>query len=297
MSHKGDSSSNSENQGCSVLRTQDSCQNSCWNAAQNQSRGKQIDRQSDLPVCADFIEESSCSERINTAAKWTPCKGKERGTVGIRDDASQQLPVGEKPHPCRECGKGFRYGSVHPLRQSVHPGEKCFSQRSRLQIHQRSHSGEKPSECRESAGCFTKSSCHSRQAYAGGGAAAAAAVAGDSAAARGSLLITELTLARNRTSVRSVGSALVRVQIFSAIRESTLRKNPTDVKSAARASVGVLTSMSIRGLTGVRNPISVKSVERALPRPHIFTFIRECTLGRSPTNVTCVGRASVTIRH
>ncbi|XP_071076169.1 histone-lysine N-methyltransferase PRDM9 isoform X2 [Desmodus rotundus] len=79
----------------------------------------------------------------------------------------QRTHSGEKPHVCRECGRGFTYKSVLITHQRTHSGEKpyvcreCgggFTCKSNLITHQRTHSGEKPYVCRECGRGFTQKS-------------------------------------------------------------------------------------------------------------------------------------------
>ncbi|NXD03676.1 ZN436 protein, partial [Certhia familiaris] len=53
--------------------------------------------------------------------------------------SSQSSDLGEKPHKCLECGKGFSYYS-------------------RLILHQRIHTGEKPYDCGKCEKSFTRMS-------------------------------------------------------------------------------------------------------------------------------------------
>ncbi|CAI9538371.1 unnamed protein product [Staurois parvus] len=88
----------------------------------------------------------------------------------VRDRAC--LPTG-KSFSCPECGKGFRSKSYLNVHKRSHTGEKpyscpecgkCFSQKSNLVIHQRSHTVEKPYSCPECGKCFSvKSSFYKHQ--------------------------------------------------------------------------------------------------------------------------------------
>uniref|UniRef100_A0A8C0Z828 C2H2-type domain-containing protein n=1 Tax=Cyanistes caeruleus TaxID=156563 RepID=A0A8C0Z828_CYACU len=73
---------------------------------------------------------------------------------GQRSSRSSEL--GEKPHKCLECGKGFRKRSHLIQHQRIHTGEKpyecgecgkSFSHSCHLIRHQVIHTGEKPYEC------------------------------------------------------------------------------------------------------------------------------------------------------
>ncbi|XP_077346255.1 uncharacterized protein LOC143989851 [Lithobates pipiens] len=82
----------------------------------------------------------------------------------VRDGAV--LPT-EKRLSCTECGKCFRSKSKLNVHIRSHTGEKpysctecgkCFSQKSDLSTHQRSHTGEKPYSCPECGKCFSQTS-------------------------------------------------------------------------------------------------------------------------------------------
>ncbi|XP_049623721.1 histone-lysine N-methyltransferase PRDM9-like isoform X2 [Suncus etruscus] len=91
----------------------------------------------------------------------------ERPRQDLINESNLVSPQREKPHICRECGRGFGHRSNLVTHRRTHTGEKpyscreCgreFSVRSNLIVHWRTHTGEKPHVCGECGRGFSQMS-------------------------------------------------------------------------------------------------------------------------------------------
>ncbi|KAM4034696.1 LOW QUALITY PROTEIN: uncharacterized protein ACNLHF_021375 [Anomaloglossus baeobatrachus] len=85
----------------------------------------------------------------------------------IKDGEHQRVFKKKKLHTCSECGKCFTKKSTIITHARSHTGEKpfscsecgkCFTDKSKLVQHHRIHTGEKPYSCSICAKCFTRKS-------------------------------------------------------------------------------------------------------------------------------------------
>ena len=94
------------------------------------------------------------------------------------------------------------------------------------------------------------------------------------------------TQERSRTSVGSVVSTSVRLQVFNFTRVSTLERNHTNVMHEAKSSVALHSYNLIKEFTQGRNLTSVRYVVKASVGDQILQFIIESMLVINPLKVT-----------
>ncbi|KAM4029927.1 uncharacterized protein ACNLHF_022150 [Anomaloglossus baeobatrachus] len=84
-----------------------------------------------------------------------------------RDVEHETAPTRVKPFSCSKCGKCFTRKSSLNIHQKTHTGKKpfscpecgkCFTQKITLANHQKYHTGEKPFSCSECGKCFIQKS-------------------------------------------------------------------------------------------------------------------------------------------
>ncbi|PNJ03950.1 ZNF568 isoform 4 [Pongo abelii] len=103
-------------------------------------------------------------QSINTGNKPHICKECGKGFHSSSQISQhQRMHLGEKPYKCRECGKAFPSTAQLNLHQRIHTDEKyyeckecgkAFTRPSHLFRHQRIHTGEKPHKCKECGKAF-----------------------------------------------------------------------------------------------------------------------------------------------
>ncbi|XP_056405406.1 oocyte zinc finger protein XlCOF7.1-like isoform X2 [Hyla sarda] len=97
------------------------------------------------------------------------CTGRSEGhLISLYLKADDQIKQNkERPYSCAECGKCFTQKSFLHKHKKTHTGKKpfscsqcgkCFACKSYLVQHQRTHTGEKPFTCPECGKCFTHKS-------------------------------------------------------------------------------------------------------------------------------------------
>ncbi|XP_059131238.1 zinc finger protein 568 isoform X2 [Peromyscus eremicus] len=105
-------------------------------------------------------------QRLHESTKSNEAR-KSAVTCGSDSLKPQSAPSGEKPHKCKECGKGFHTTSQLSHHQKLHIGEKpykckecgkAFPSNAQLSLHQRVHTDEKCFECKECGKAFTRPS-------------------------------------------------------------------------------------------------------------------------------------------
>ncbi|XP_047384035.1 zinc finger protein 233-like isoform X2 [Sciurus carolinensis] len=113
----------------------------------------------------EFLKKSS-QGRVSHSQEQTSCEKGKGFSVGSDLDLHQQLPLGEKPLVCTECGRDVGHSSVRSLRPSTHTGRRrCrggggegFRPRSCLQTPRRVQSEGAPTRCQVCAKSLNENS-------------------------------------------------------------------------------------------------------------------------------------------
>ncbi|KAM4029688.1 gastrula zinc finger protein XlCGF66.1-like [Anomaloglossus baeobatrachus] len=115
-----------------------------------------------LPVLPQMIELSDLFKQVQNS---NGAQNFKQNKSYRRDVEQETASTREKPFLCSNCGKCFTRKSHLVNHQRSHTGKKpfscsecgkCFIQKSDLVRHQRSHTGEKMFSCSECGQCFTR---------------------------------------------------------------------------------------------------------------------------------------------